>query len=213
MSNLFWLTDEQMERLKPFFPKSHCKPRVEDRHVLSGIIFINPNGLRWCDAPREYGPPKTLYNRWKRWGDMGVFARMMVGLAPRRGRGEGRHDRRDLSEGAPHGFKPAGEKGGPDDKPGRLIGRTKGGLKRTSKGCSRRWSSPKGFSKRQRPCSATSGMRGWRGLVMPPRRSRATSSRLIGRSRRCSTVSSTKTRAGWSRPMRSVLPSWKSIRF
>ncbi|MCA3520980.1 MAG: IS5/IS1182 family transposase, partial [Rhodobacter sp.] len=28
MSNLFWLTDEQMERLKPFFPKSHGKPRV-----------------------------------------------------------------------------------------------------------------------------------------------------------------------------------------
>jgi hypothetical protein len=71
MSNLFWLTDKQMERLKPFFSQSHGKPRVDDRRVLSGIIFINRNGLRWCDAPREYGPPKTLYNRWKRWGDMG----------------------------------------------------------------------------------------------------------------------------------------------
>jgi transposase len=81
MSNLYWLTDEQMERLKPFFPKSHGKPRVDDRRVMSGIIFINRNGLRWCDAPREYGPAKTLYNRWKRWGDMGVFARMMEGLA------------------------------------------------------------------------------------------------------------------------------------
>lgn len=81
MSSLFWLTDTQMERLKPFFPKSHGKPRVDDLPVLSGMIFINRNGLRWCDAPREYGPPKTLYNRWKRWGDMGVFARMMEGLA------------------------------------------------------------------------------------------------------------------------------------
>jgi transposase len=71
MSNLFWLTDEQMERLKPFFPKSHGKQRVDDRRVLSGIIFINRNGLQWCDAPREYGPPKTLYNRWKRWGFAG----------------------------------------------------------------------------------------------------------------------------------------------
>ena len=67
--------------LQPFFPKSHGKPRVDDRRVLSGIIFINRNGLRWCDAPREYGPPKTLYNRWKRWGDKGVFARLMEGLA------------------------------------------------------------------------------------------------------------------------------------
>ncbi len=41
MSNLFWLTDAQMARLQPFFPKSHGKPRVDDRRVLSGIIFIN----------------------------------------------------------------------------------------------------------------------------------------------------------------------------
>jgi transposase len=68
MSNLFWLTDVQMARLQPFFPKSHGKPRVDDRRVLSGIIFFNRNGLRWCDAPRKYGLPKTLYNRWKRWG-------------------------------------------------------------------------------------------------------------------------------------------------
>ncbi|GLC62037.1 hypothetical protein PLESTB_001832600 [Pleodorina starrii] len=70
-----------MARLQPFFPKSHGKPRVDDRRVLSGIIFINRNGLRWRDAPKEYGPPKTLYNRWKRWSDKGVFARMLAGLA------------------------------------------------------------------------------------------------------------------------------------
>jgi transposase len=81
MSNLFWLTEAQMARLRPYFPKSHGKPRVDDRRVLSGIIFINRNGLRWCDAPREYGPHKTLYNRWVRWSRMGVFARIMEGLA------------------------------------------------------------------------------------------------------------------------------------
>ena len=81
MSNLFWLSDEQMARLKPYFPKSHGKPRVDDRRVLSGIIFSNRNGLRWSDAPREYGPAKTLYNRWKRGSDKGVFAWIMEGLA------------------------------------------------------------------------------------------------------------------------------------
>ena len=70
-----------MARLEPYFPKSHGKPRVDDRRVLSGIVFVNRNGLRWCDAPREYGPHKTLYNRWKRWGERGVFLRMMEGLA------------------------------------------------------------------------------------------------------------------------------------
>ena len=80
MSNLFWLTDAQKARLEPFVPKSHGKPRVDDRRVLSGIIFISRNGSRWSDAPKEYGPPKTLYHRWKRWSDKGVFARMMDGL-------------------------------------------------------------------------------------------------------------------------------------
>ncbi|KEO85737.1 transposase [Erythrobacter sp. JL475] len=51
---------------------------------MSGIIFVNRNGLRWRDAPREYGPHKTLYNRWKRWSEMGVFGRMMEGLATER---------------------------------------------------------------------------------------------------------------------------------
>ncbi|KAA8606083.1 transposase [Salipiger aestuarii] len=46
MSDLFWLTDAQMARLKPYFPKSHGKPHVDDRRVLSAIIFINRNGLR-----------------------------------------------------------------------------------------------------------------------------------------------------------------------
>ena len=81
MSDLFWLTEAQMERLRRFFPKSRGRPRVDDRRVLSGIIFINRNGLRRRDAPREYGSHKTLYNRWRRWSEMGVFARILIELA------------------------------------------------------------------------------------------------------------------------------------
>ena len=70
-----------MERIRPFFPKRQGKPRVDDRRVLSGIVFVNRNGLRWRDAPKDYGPHKTLYDRWKRWGEAGVFTRMMEDLA------------------------------------------------------------------------------------------------------------------------------------
>jgi len=55
ISDLCWLTDEPMARLQPFFPKSHGKPRVDDRRVLRGIVFVNRNGLHWCDAPKDYG--------------------------------------------------------------------------------------------------------------------------------------------------------------
>ena len=53
---------------------------MDDRRVPINIIFNNPNGLRWCDAPRESSPYKTLYNRWKRRSDNGVFARIMMDL-------------------------------------------------------------------------------------------------------------------------------------
>ena len=46
MSDLFGLTIEQIERLRPFFPKSHGRPRVDDRRVLGGIVFVDRNGLR-----------------------------------------------------------------------------------------------------------------------------------------------------------------------
>ena len=76
------LSETEWRLIEPLLPnKPRGVPRVDDRRVLSGIVLINRNGLRWCDAPHEYGPPKTLYTRWKRWGDMEVFARMMEGLA------------------------------------------------------------------------------------------------------------------------------------
>ena len=51
MSEQFWLSDEQVERLAPYFPRSRGKARVDDRRVLSGILHVQRNGLRWCDAP------------------------------------------------------------------------------------------------------------------------------------------------------------------
>ena len=56
-------------------------PRVDDQRHVSGILHVIRNGLRWRDAPPVYGPHKTLYNRWKRWSEAGVFIRMMEGLS------------------------------------------------------------------------------------------------------------------------------------
>lgn len=81
MSDLFWLTTAQLNRIWRYFPIPHGRPRVDDRRVISGIIHVIRNGLRWCDAPPEYGPHKTLYNRFVRWSRMGVFDRIFSGLA------------------------------------------------------------------------------------------------------------------------------------
>ena len=86
MSDLFWLSEAQMRRIEPYFPRSHGIPRVDDRRVISGIIFVIRNGLRWRDAPADYGPHKTIYNRFIRWSRLGVFNRIFAELATKAGK-------------------------------------------------------------------------------------------------------------------------------
>ena len=72
-----------MARISPFFPLAHGVPRVDDRRVVSGIVYVIRNGLRWKDAPKRYGPHKTLDNRFMRWSRLGVFDRIFAALAGR----------------------------------------------------------------------------------------------------------------------------------
>jgi transposase len=85
MNHLFWLSAKQMKRIEPHFPLSHGVPRVDDRRVISGIVHVLRNGLRWRDAPADYGPHKTIYNRFVRWSRLGVFNRIFADLAGRAG--------------------------------------------------------------------------------------------------------------------------------
>ncbi|TPG58041.1 IS5 family transposase [Roseomonas nepalensis] len=123
MADLFWLTRAQIRRIAPLFPLSHGVPRVDDQRVVSGLLHVLRNGLRWRDAPAAYGPHKTLYNRFVRWSRLGVFNRIFAGLAGRAGEPE------RLMIDAPHlkAHRTAASllKKGPLP---RRIGRTRGGL-------------------------------------------------------------------------------------
>lgn len=80
--NLFWLTDGQFAKIEPQLPTdTRGKPRVDDRRVISGIIHVLKSGCRWVDAPAAYGPRKTLYNRFVRWADKGVWVGLFEALA------------------------------------------------------------------------------------------------------------------------------------
>lgn len=45
------------------------------------IIYVIKHGLQWKDAPKAYGPHKTLYNRFVRWSLLGVFDRIFTALS------------------------------------------------------------------------------------------------------------------------------------
>ena len=74
--DIFWLSEDQFAQLREYLPphsKSRGRKRVDDRRVLSGIIYCIKRGMVWTDVPPEYGPAKTLYNRFKRWSGKGIF--------------------------------------------------------------------------------------------------------------------------------------------
>lgn len=82
MSGLFWLNDRQWKKLEPLLPPYvRGKRRVDDRRVISGIIHVLRSGCRWSDAPTEYGPRKTLYNRFARWALRGIWQDIFATLA------------------------------------------------------------------------------------------------------------------------------------
>ena len=80
--DLFWLTDEQFSKIAPHLPTdTRGKARVDDRRVISGIVHVLKSGGRWIDAPPDYGPKKTLYNRYVRWAEKGVWLALFQALA------------------------------------------------------------------------------------------------------------------------------------
>jgi mannitol 2-dehydrogenase len=81
-ASLFWFTDEQWARIEPHLPNNQRGPeRKDDRRILSGIIHVQRSGCRWKDCPSEYGPAKTIYNRFARWSERGIWQRMFAAVA------------------------------------------------------------------------------------------------------------------------------------
>ena len=77
MAALFWLSDEAWAAIEPHLPHGRPgKPRVDDRRVISGILHVLKTGCRWRDVPPDYGPPTTVYNRYHRWAQRGIWQRI-----------------------------------------------------------------------------------------------------------------------------------------
>ena len=83
MADFFWFSDAQWARIEPLLPMDvRGMERVDDRRVLSGIVHALKCGGRWADCPRDvYGPKKTLYNRFVRWSERGIWERIFAALA------------------------------------------------------------------------------------------------------------------------------------
>ena len=81
----FDLTDREWATIEPHFSKPGRGPaRVDDRRVLNGIFYILRTGAPWRDLPERYGPRTTVYNRYSRWSQRGIWKGIFDALARER---------------------------------------------------------------------------------------------------------------------------------
>jgi transposase len=82
MSDYFWFNDEEWAKIEPHLPTNQQGPeRHDDRRILSGIMHVLQSGCRWKDCPKDYGPHKTIYNRFARWSWRGIWPKIFEAVA------------------------------------------------------------------------------------------------------------------------------------
>lgn len=77
------LTDEQWERLEPFFPAQkprRGRPLKDHRTVINGVLWILRTGAPWRDLPERYGAWQTVSGRFYHWRRMGLWSRILSRL-------------------------------------------------------------------------------------------------------------------------------------
>ena len=77
------LTDAQWERLAPLLPPQKPttgRPNHDHRRILNGILFRLKTGIPWRDLPERYGSWRTVYSRYRRWQQAGVWDRILSAL-------------------------------------------------------------------------------------------------------------------------------------
>ncbi len=86
------VTDELWEVIEPLLPEEPPKPkggrpRIDDRAVLTGILFVLKTGIPWEMLPQEMdcGSGMTCWRRLKEWHEAGVWEQLHRRLLDRLG--------------------------------------------------------------------------------------------------------------------------------
>lgn len=70
------LTDAEWAIFGPLLPSERgrdCRPALDNRPFLNGMLWIARTGSPWRDLPPEYGKWNSVYRRFRRWSLTGVW--------------------------------------------------------------------------------------------------------------------------------------------
>ncbi len=78
------LADDEWALIAPLLPPERGRvgrPSHDNRQVLEGIFWVVRSGARWVDVPAAFGRWNSIYRRYRRWAEAGVFEALLAALA------------------------------------------------------------------------------------------------------------------------------------
>lgn len=75
------ISKRQFNKIRRLFPARKQANRLDDRKVISAIIFVIRYGIPWRQIPDFYGKWASIYSRFNRWSKAGIIQKMFDAFA------------------------------------------------------------------------------------------------------------------------------------
>jgi len=78
------LSEAEWRLLKDFLPAERgrkSRPALDNRRIVNGILWRIRTGAPWRDLPEKYGKWMTVYQRFRRWSEAGIWEAVATTLA------------------------------------------------------------------------------------------------------------------------------------
>jgi transposase len=85
------LSDQEWARLVSLLPPERGRrgrPALSHRQLLNGMLWRDRTGAPWRDLPERYGHWKTVYSRFRRWTQQGLWTQLLQQLQGRAAAGQ-----------------------------------------------------------------------------------------------------------------------------
>ncbi len=79
--------DLEWNSIRRFLPLERSgkpsRPWKPHRQIINKVLFVLRTGIPWEDLPAEFGKYKTVYNRFRRWVNSGLWQQIFEALVDR----------------------------------------------------------------------------------------------------------------------------------
>ena len=78
------MSDAEWALIGPLLPAEQgrgCRPAGDNRRFFEGMVWMVRTGAQWRHLPDAYGKWNSLFRRYRRWVETGVFEAMLETLA------------------------------------------------------------------------------------------------------------------------------------